>query len=516
MAAVLSVLMLASAQIPLTPVPQEVTFEGKSTFRLSPTDPIIVPTTRIAERDTAVALIRRASGFDLPVVTTDSHRRGARGIYLVEGDSHEPAKRRLPGSIMNFIGGKPEEPSIPRQGYSLRVTKERIEVAGGDPAGTFYGVQTLCQLIGEHGEVPCVTIEDSPDLPWRGAWVDSPLSPEQLDAFAALKCNLVVFESDDFLDLTPERLRKWRKVFEEARHRHIEPVPAIRTLKNVAPLLKRHPEAAVARLITEKIQLEDDNWALLSHPNILESPTSPIIVSGSTKTYREGDDYAIDRGDFAYPYENTNTPWLIRRNIGAAIPDGGEVTITYAYVPPGTTDCFPVEKATEQAWLGILETITRELKPRFIAAKHDWPRGAFNDPRLETIDSPQEAAKAQSIHALDKLARRTAPDVRLLVISDMFRGPRPKTPDLTASLPPSAAYILEAPDAASPDDVRAFLEPWLSRNLEVFGMPSPSLSSTYAWGGAVSDRNKRLQGILTPVETGKTSTAAFRIAMQKS
>ncbi|MFO7974737.1 MAG: hypothetical protein R6V12_08890, partial [Candidatus Hydrogenedentota bacterium] len=316
--------------------------------------------------------------------------------------------------------------------------------------------------------------------------------------------------------LTPERLRKWRKVFEEARHRHIEPVPAIRTLKNVAPLLKRYPGAAVARTVTEKIRLEEDNWALLSHPNILETPESPITVSRGRKIFQQDEDYAVDRGDFKYPYEETNSPSLIRRNIGGDIPDGAEVTVTYTYVPAGTTDCVPFVETTEHAWLDILEAITREFEPRFIAAKHDWPRGAFNDPQFETIESPPEAAKAQSIHALDKLARRVDPDVRLLVISDMFRGPRSKIPDLTASLPSSAAYILEAPDAASPDDVRVLLEPWLSRNLEVFGMPSPSLSSTYAWGGVVSDRNKQLQGILTPVETGKTSTAAFRIAMQKS
>lgn len=514
MASVLIVLMLAAGQIPLIPVPQEVTFEGKDVFRLSPTDPIVVSDARAGERDTAVALIRRASGFDLPVISADSQRREVRGIYLAEAGADQPPKRRIPGSIMNLMGGE-REPDLPPQGYSLRVTKDRIEITGGDAAGTFYGVQTLCQLMGDHGEIPCVTIEDAPDLRWRGAWVGEALSPEDLDGFAALKCNLIAFESDDFLDLTPEKLGVWREVFEEARRRHIEPVPVIRTLKNVAPLLKRHPEAAVARLITEKIRLEDDNWALLSHPNVLVAPESPIIVSRGTKPFEQGRDYAIDRGELTYPYEESSAPWLIRRNIGGGIPDGAEVTVTYACVSPGTTDCAPRGEATEQAWLSALETISRGLQPRFIGARHDWPADAMSDPRVIAVNKPNAVLKSDSVLSLDKLARRAEPDVRLLVLSEMFQGPRSQLRELTARLPRTAAYVLEVADGGAPADVEGILEPWLAESIEVFGKAQPSIHSAYAWGGVVTDTENRLRGMLTPLETGTTPTEAFRIAMQK-
>ncbi|MEA3366337.1 MAG: hypothetical protein U9Q79_11920, partial [Candidatus Hydrogenedentes bacterium] len=246
------------------------------------------------------------------------------------------------------------------------------------------------------------------------------------------------------------------------------------------------------------------------------TPQSPITVSRGTKTFQQGRDYAIDRGDFKYPYEETNAPWLIRRNIGGAIPDRAEVTVTYAYVPASTADCAPLAEATEKAWLGMLETITRELEPRFIAARHDWPEHAFHDPRLRAINTSQQRAKAQSIHALDKLARRADPNVRLLVISDVFQGPSSQVRELTASLPRTAAYILEGGESASPDDVDVLLEPWVSRNLELFGMPDPTVWSAYVWGSLVTNSENRLRGMLTPIEASNTPTPAFHIAMQKS
>lgn len=515
MAALLLALALTAAQIPLTPVPQQVTFDGKDVFRLSPADPIVVPDARTAHRDTTVALIRGASGFDLPVVTADSQRRGARGIYLGETGSRERLNLRKPGSIMNIASSAP---SIPPQGYSLRVTKDMIVVTGADPAGTFYGVQTLCQLIGPGGAIPCVTIEDGPDLAWRGAWVEEPLSAAQLDAFAALKCNLIAFESGDFLELTPERLPVWQEVFEEARRRYIEPVPVIRTLKDAASLLKRHPEAAIARTVTENIRLEDDNWALMSHPNILVTPERPITVALSARAFQEGPDYAIDRGAFAYPYEATDTPWLIRRNIGGRIPDGAGVSVTYAYVPPGTTACVPFGEASEQAWLDVLETIARELMPRFIAARHDWPEVASSDPRLVESNVSKESAIAQSIEVLDKLARRTAPDVRLLVTSDAFQGPGSQLRELTAQFPRTAGCIVTLPEsgARTPDDAASALEPWLAGNLDVFGMPHPGVNGVYAWGDVMSSAGKSIRGLITPLEGGAAPTAAFRLAMQKS
>jgi hexosaminidase len=61
------------------------------------------------------------------------------------------------------------------QGYHLSVKQpgDRIIISGKDPAGAFYGAQTLAQLIRQFPNgLPCLQIEDYPDFPARGAMLD--------------------------------------------------------------------------------------------------------------------------------------------------------------------------------------------------------------------------------------------------------------------------------------------------------------------------------------------------------
>ena len=69
------------------------------------------------------------------------------------------------------------------EGYTLKSTGEGVTIVAAKPAGIFYGVQTLRQLLpvkiestqkvnGVNWEVPCVTIEDKPRFKWRGYLID--------------------------------------------------------------------------------------------------------------------------------------------------------------------------------------------------------------------------------------------------------------------------------------------------------------------------------------------------------
>lgn len=69
------------------------------------------------------------------------------------------------------------------EGYMLRVTQWGILLKARDPAGLFYGIQTLRQLLPPavfskdkvesiEWAVPCVTIIDYPRLQWRGLLID--------------------------------------------------------------------------------------------------------------------------------------------------------------------------------------------------------------------------------------------------------------------------------------------------------------------------------------------------------
>ena len=72
------------------------------------------------------------------------------------------------------------------EGYRLDVAPKRITIAGGSPAGAFYGVQTLRQLAGpkplaNSASVPCVSIQDRPRFAWRGLLLDCGRTFQSLD-----------------------------------------------------------------------------------------------------------------------------------------------------------------------------------------------------------------------------------------------------------------------------------------------------------------------------------------------
>ena len=63
------------------------------------------------------------------------------------------------------------EEGIAPEGYVLDVKRRGISVKGGSPAGVFYGLQTVKQLL-ENGKVPVVKIEDEPHFVHRGGLLD--------------------------------------------------------------------------------------------------------------------------------------------------------------------------------------------------------------------------------------------------------------------------------------------------------------------------------------------------------
>lgn len=57
------------------------------------------------------------------------------------------------------------------ESYTLKITENTILLHAQSPAGAFYGIQTLRQIF-THKEIPCLYIEDKPDLSYRGFYHD--------------------------------------------------------------------------------------------------------------------------------------------------------------------------------------------------------------------------------------------------------------------------------------------------------------------------------------------------------
>ena len=105
--------------------------------------------------------IRTVTGYTVPVVNRAGSRSG-------------------PDAILLAIVG---ESRLGEEGYRVSVTRKSVTIEGAKPAGLFYGVQTLLQLLppdiekkelaaGVSWSIPCVRIEDRPRFSWRGMHLD--------------------------------------------------------------------------------------------------------------------------------------------------------------------------------------------------------------------------------------------------------------------------------------------------------------------------------------------------------
>lgn len=157
----------------LIPQPREIERIGNS-FRLGQGARIVVLTSDREDRFSAELLaqeLKEATGKKY-VVTTGGAGNVSSEILL---------GRFTDARVQSLLrSGKRKTDDIHGGGYVLEVTPGRILVAGKDGAGVFYGVQTLCQLIGpsDHQfEIPGVVIRDWPALAYRGTQVDLSRGP---------------------------------------------------------------------------------------------------------------------------------------------------------------------------------------------------------------------------------------------------------------------------------------------------------------------------------------------------
>ncbi|HEY9284612.1 MAG TPA: beta-N-acetylhexosaminidase [Pyrinomonadaceae bacterium] len=165
--------------------------------------------------------------------------------------------------------------NLNEEGYVLAVGRREIVVAGKSPAGTFYGLQTLKQLVrGEGGRarVPGVKIVDWPSMRWRGMFDDINRGPvptveyvkRQLRTEASFKLNMHSFNLENIVEwrshplLGPEggalSQAEVRELVAYARRYHVELVPQqqtfghlrkVLTLERYAPLAESQPTADV-------------------------------------------------------------------------------------------------------------------------------------------------------------------------------------------------------------------------------------------------------------------------------
>lgn len=158
-------------------------------------------------------------------------------------------------------------PALTAEGYVLIADSEQVIVAGRTPAGTFYGLQTLKQLVRGEGAsafIPALKIVDWPTMRWRGVSDDISRGPvptvdyikRQIRTEAYFKLNMHSFYMEhtfasathpligpDGGSLTPEEIKD---LVAYARKYHVELVPEQQTFGHLHKALRLEKYAELA------------------------------------------------------------------------------------------------------------------------------------------------------------------------------------------------------------------------------------------------------------------------------
>ncbi len=171
-----------------------------------------------------VSITRNNGTFIFPdkiVIAAPEQQQLAEPLRMLEeklavrtGTSTRVGNTAVAASIRLLLNKNPDA-TTGDEGYSLSVTPKGVVIKANKPAGIFYGVQTLLQLLPEEIEskekiqtaqwkTPCVDITDYPRFKWRGLMFDVSrhfFSKDEvkkyIDNMARYKYNLLHFHLTD-------------------------------------------------------------------------------------------------------------------------------------------------------------------------------------------------------------------------------------------------------------------------------------------------------------------------------
>jgi len=241
--------------IPVVPFPREV-IEGRGTYhpggsavslRISGLEEVTgnIVTKQIAEAFQArFGCTVTATGQKQPDVWVGLPAKDAELLSAVRREGIEPGKE------------------LGEEGYILAIGKKGIIVAANAPAGAFYGVQSLIQLLRgtpPPGEVPVLTIRDWPAIPFRCVMDDISRGPvpsseyirQQIRRYAEMKINHMSFyiehvvRTETYPDFAPAdgaiSIEEFRELSEYAAGYHIRLVGNFQSLGHFEKILG-HPQ----------------------------------------------------------------------------------------------------------------------------------------------------------------------------------------------------------------------------------------------------------------------------------
>ena len=253
---------LAAAQTPniqIIPAPRQVT-PGEGSFSLT--------------RDTRLILADPKSADDQFAAQDFLDDLKATGDISLSIGKGQPRRDILIGKIDSLpvaqalkLSGGELAATLNEEGYVIVANADRVIVAGNTVTGTFYGLQTLKQLVRGNGTtafIPAVKIADWPTMRWRGISDDISRGPvptvdyikRQIRNLAFFKMNMHSFYMEHTFasethpligpeggSLTPGEIRE---LVTYARKYHVELVPEQQTFGHLHKALRLEKYAELA------------------------------------------------------------------------------------------------------------------------------------------------------------------------------------------------------------------------------------------------------------------------------
>lgn len=216
-----------------------------------------------AEEDRFAAQDFATDVKDVAGITIKIGQGSGRGAILIGQIDHPRVREALRSAAFDVPA------SLSAEGYVLLVTPNAVVVAGKTAAGTFYGLQTLKQLVRGTGErvfISGVRIVDWPTMRWRAVSDDISRGPvptvdyikRQIRTEAYFKLNMHSFymehtfasESHPLIgpaggSLTPAEIRE---LVAYARRYHVELVPEQQTFGHLHKALRLQKYADLAEI----------------------------------------------------------------------------------------------------------------------------------------------------------------------------------------------------------------------------------------------------------------------------
>jgi hexosaminidase len=189
----------------------------------------------------------------------------------------------------------PSRTNLGDEGYELDVTPTHVNIVAPQPAGLFYGVQTMRQLLPASVEhigsytrrliMPAAHVVDTPRFPWRGAmldvsrhWLSAPDVKRFIDLYALYKINRLHLHLADDQGWRIQ-INSWPLLTQVSGHTAIGDAPAgFYTQQEYADLVA-YARSRYITIVPEIDMPGHSNAALLAYPDLKCDRVAPPVFN---------------------------------------------------------------------------------------------------------------------------------------------------------------------------------------------------------------------------------------------